>query len=83
MADEEKDKASEPAAEYSAAKQITFFNSHHEMEEAKISKMASMNHFELLSNLEIMRKFMLREYLTAEGKWPKLSLSITIKPANT
>jgi hypothetical protein len=76
-----KDKAeevNEPAVGH-GKRTIHFFNSFEEQEEFQRAEMAKLNHEELMTKLEMMRKFFLREHLLPNGKWPSLSKVITIQ----
>ena len=70
-------KANEPVAAY-GAKRIHFFKSFEEQEEYELIQMAALSPKELLNKLEMMRRFFLRTYLTADGNWPPLKRIITI-----
>ena len=83
MSEENNYQLNDPAASYSAEKRITFFSSMQEMDEYKISEMAKLTHEQLLANLDLLRKFVLREHLSKDGLWPNLARTITIKKPKT
>lgn len=66
--EENKDQVNEPSAEYSA-KKIILFNSIDEQSEHHLRKMAFQSHEENMSNLEILRKIFLKEFLQPDGSW--------------
>jgi len=83
MSEENNYQLNDPAASYSAEKRITFFSSMQEMDEYKITEMAKLTHEQLLANLNTFRKSTFREYLTADGNWPKMERIITMKQSST
>ncbi len=67
----------EPSVGYNR-KEIMVFYSAEEQADYERKIMASLTHEELLSKLEAMRKFFLRDYLLPNGEWPPLSKKIRI-----
>ena len=83
----EEKKVNEPATAYKPVQKpgdnIHFFSSFEQQEDFKRRQMAAMTPDELLSNLESMRKFFLRQYLSADGNWMPLSKIITFQKPKT
>ena len=81
MNDEEKqDEVNEPQAEYRPAKKsITFFNSFDQAEQQGREEMKSHSPMQRMINLEILRKRLYKQFLTADGKWPLPKKIITIE----
>ncbi len=74
-------KVNEPQAEYQKSdnsRTIHFFSSFDEQEEFHRKQMALLTHEELLTKLDQMRRYFLREHLFSDGSWKPLAKTIRI-----
>jgi hypothetical protein len=76
---------SEPEVIYSSSKRrkLILFKSFEQGEEYELRTMAAKTPEQRMHKLEAMRKFFLREYLTADGNWKPIKRIITMQPPKT